>query len=179
MDFSRFKDESTSPVVGSQLDDSLDEPNAAGHSLDLAESLLYHILLPRHIPDHATDDVADQEDAFLVLMSEAIQHSAEWLPLSTVAMFAAFFNVQRMCTADDICRGINGLRPGRTFAMHVRCQNVVFVCHMPAQSKTNGEPNEETPVIVATFPGRVHASEIYSHPMDLEVSSSSLRQKRL
>lgn len=152
--------------------------NADEYPLGLIENLLNHILLPRHIPNNATDDFGDQEHAFLELMWEAVHHSAKWLPPNAVAMFTSFFNVQHMSMAADIHRAINSLRPGRTFAMYVQCQNVVFMCHMPAQPKTNGEPDEETPVIVATFPGRVSAREIYSQPMDLEVSSSSLRQKR-
>lgn len=52
--------------------------------------------------------------------------------------------------------------------MFVQRQNCALMIHMPI--KGNGiETDENTTVIVSTFPGNLHAKEIYDHQSDLQV----------
>lgn len=138
--------------------------------LMLPENVLNHVLLPRFIPPDANLDYDQQEANILIRMNEAARSLADYLPSGTVAMFASFVNVQQMHSVKTIRDGVNSLLPGHTFAMYVRSQNTVFMCHMPVNASTDAAPNETTPVIVATFPGRIGVKHVYSHPSDLVVS---------
>lgn len=135
----------------------------------LPENLLNHIILPRYIPPNANDDYDLTEATFLTRMDIAMSSISEWLPSGTTKMFSSFVAVHQMRTPQPIIDGIKNLQPGCTFAMYVRCQNTVFMCHMPADVVIVDKPNETTPIIVATFPGRIGTRHVYSHPLDMEV----------
>lgn len=151
-----------------QLSSALNGLNITEKPLLLSENLLNHVLLPRFIPNTANINFHLQESNLLIRMSESVKNLSKWLPSSTVRMIKSFELVQQMRTPDVITDKINKLKPGETFAMYVRCQNTVFMCHMPAHQ--SNDSNEITPVIVATFPGRIGVKQIYSHAMDLEVT---------
>lgn len=154
-------------------EDPLD-PRSAMSLMLCPENVLNHVLLPRFIPPDANFDYGQQEANILIRMNEAARSLADCLPSGTVAMFASFVHVQQMHSVESIRDGVLGLLPGQTFAMYVRSQNTVFMCHMPANASTDAKPNGTTPVIVATFPGRIGVRHVYSHPSDLEVSWTNM-----
>lgn len=159
-------------VCSFKMSDQIQPSNGltiTGNRLKLPESLLNHIVLPRFIPNDANDDLHLQEKTFLIQMLRAVHSLSEWLPTRTVKMFESFVNVHQQRTPEAVSEEINKLKPGNTFAMYVRCQNTVFMCHMPTNGSIDAEPNETTPVIVTTFPGRIGVKNVYNHPLDMEV----------
>lgn len=135
-------------------------------------NLLNHILLPRFTTIKSIAEWNLQDETLLEWMSQTMASSADWLPSHTIAMFESFKRVHEFRDDDEtICRELNKLRPGETFAMYVRRQNTVFMCYMPADAANGYEINEATEVIVATFPGQVNAKDIYAHPLNLEVAN--------
>lgn len=142
----------------------------------LLESVLNHIILPRYIPNDANDDLRSQEAAILSELNKTVRSLSNFLPDDTVDMFAHFVAVHKMRTPEAIAEQINKLQPGHTFAMYVQCQKTVFMCHMPANVSIDAKPCETTPVIVATFPGRIGTKFVYSQPLDMEVRLMSLNR---
>lgn len=161
--------------VDQQLSSALNALNITENPLFLSEKLLNHVVLPRFIPNTANVDLQLQESNLLIRVSESVKSLSKWLPSNTVRMFKSFELVQQMRTPDVITDEINKLQPGETFAMYVRCQNTVFMCHMPAHQSNDSKPNETTSVIVGTFPGRIAVKHIYSHQTDLEVRMQNTR----
>lgn len=156
-----------------------DDSDTVKKSLSLPERLITHIVLPHHIAcDDTNHDIRQQNATLSAGMGEAVEQSAEWLPADTVAMFTAFSKCQRTCTAEVIQNEIVSLKPGNVVAFYVRCQNTVLMVHMPGHVAIDGEPNADTPVIVATFPAQVNATQIYGNALDLEVSPERIVAKQ-
>lgn len=130
------------------------------------EELLYHIILPRTLPDAKSENHEKRDLNFLSLMSETIQNLSEKIPSPTVRMFASLNRIYDNRTKETISQEINELKPGEIFAMFVRRQNCGLMIYMPPIDE-NG--CQSTNVIVSTFPGNLHPVEIYKYPSDLQV----------
>lgn len=187
----RSSDPSNSPRQSDSSENAVVNPNSSNKSrysfgrndpdtdenpFELVEHALTHILLPRHIPDSVIQDAGEQETTLLIRMSETVR-LAKWLPPNTVQMFETFEKIHFMAAPEVIEEAINELRPGHTFAMFVRGQNTVFLCHMPSDASdevNGGTPDTETPIIVATFPGSVSMQRFYKESAELKVITSCL-----
>lgn len=129
------------------------------------ENLLDHVLLPRYLSSEKLTHF--HEVTLLSYMIETLKDFSD-SPPNTLKMFESLARVHRQRSAEIISKEINELQPGNTFAMFVRRQNCCFMVHMPI-TNVQIKPNDETTVIVSTFPGSIHPREIYGNPSDLEV----------
>lgn len=149
------------------------EPYVVNPSGPLA-NLLNHIISPRYIANDVSDNLSTQEAALLTRMEEIICSEKSWVPLETEQLFRAFVRTyQSNGDVGEILNGLNSLEPGHTFAMYVREQKTVFMCHTPPNNVTmnNNGVDEVNQVIVATFAVQcVNAKDIYAHPLGSNVS---------
>ncbi|XP_031621557.1 uncharacterized protein LOC116339677 [Contarinia nasturtii] len=127
------------------------------------ESLLNHVVLPRHLPQLRSSELHSQELELLMRMVQNVESLAESIPANTLKMICSLAEVHRTRTASTISNKINDLKPGETFAMFIRRQNCAIMIHLPFASA--GGTND---AIVATFPGKINHNEIYENSSDLE-----------
>lgn len=131
------------------------------------QQLLIDVVLPRHIPYEKDTSHFGQELQMLCRMREAVHGLATYLPDETVRMFETFERVHLANSADVTAEEIDQLQPGSTFAMFVRRQNLGFMCYRPKDGAES--------VIVSTFHTRLAAGQVYSYPLDVEVSFGEFR----
>lgn len=131
------------------------------------ESLLYHIVLPRVLPQERFKDYDQQNLELLWILAEEIE-SSEWIPPATKNFFNSFKKTHTTRTTETITQEINALKPGESFAMFIDCQNCALMIHMPLKGN-NEHVDETTSVVVSTFPGNLHPKEIYVQSSDLQV----------
>lgn len=129
-------------------------------------TLINHVVFPRSLPQELADDFCSTESKIMDHMVNMIMASKEWLPRKTVKLFQNLKNIHNNCTPDNILNAIKKLRPGDTFAMFIQFQHFGIVVDV----QSNETVNNEQCVIVSTMPGRLDASEIYSHESGIEVS---------
>lgn len=128
--------------------------------------LLKHVILSRHLPQEKTR-ITDVGVELMNRMIENVENWAECLPMKTVELFRRIKRVSLECTKEIISEEIDDLQAGDTFAMYVRRQNCVILIHALPDADLI---DEHTPnIIVATFPGSLHPSEVYAHESDVEV----------
>lgn len=96
-------------------------------------------------------------------MVQNVENLAEYIPASTMKMCRSLSKVHRNRTSVIVSQEIKGLQPGDTFAMFIRRQNCGIMIHMQSN------PQTESKVTVATFPGKLRASSVYGHASDSEV----------
>lgn len=133
------------------------------------ENLLYHVVLPRVLPDGYLQDHENQELSLLSIMVQTVESNSEWIPSATVRLCQRLKLTHMSRTPETISNEIDKLQPGETFAMFVRRQNTGIMIHMPSEQVSNAEKT----VTVVTFPGSLHPKEIYNHTSDLEVTMNS------
>lgn len=131
------------------------------------EYLLYHIVLPRVLPQKKSNDFEHHELLLLSRLNDVIKDCSEWIPLATVRLFNSLKTTHMNRTADFVSKEIRALQPGDTFAMFVRRQNCGLMIYMPIDGNTQADKQET--VVVTTFPGNLHIKEIYQHQSDIKV----------
>lgn len=136
------------------------------------QQLLIDIVLPRHIPYDTDTSHFGQELRMLCRMRESVHSLVKYLPTETVQMFEIFERVHLANSADVTAEEMAQLQPGSTFAMFVRRQNLGFMCYRPKADTKDGTGS----VIVSTFHTRLAAKQVYSQPMDVEVSCDRRRR---
>lgn len=124
-----------------------------------------HVVLPRVLPTEKLRYF--QELELMAEIVKTVEILSKSIPLKTVELLQKLKQFHYKCEPDAISKEINKLRPGDTFAMFVYRQNCVILIHMPPSGSSNNEHSDD--VVVATFPGNIRPSEIYSHDSDLEV----------
>lgn len=129
-------------------------------------TLLHHIILPTVLPREASYTT---ELDLMNQMVNNVKNLTGWIPSETVDLFQKLQKVHTNCTPQTVFTEINKLCPGDTFAMFIRHQHYAIMIHVPSDEKMNDVQN----VIVATFPGSLHPSEIYEHDSDIGVRISS------
>lgn len=128
------------------------------------EHLLNHIILPRYIPQIRSPAFLMEEWELLKQMTETVEEFAINIPANTLKMIRSLAKVHLNLTPNVIRDEINKLQPGETFAMFVRLQNSAIIIHMLPDV-----PSDLNNVIIATFPGNLHPTEVYNNQSDLEV----------
>lgn len=142
---------------------------SANTDMDDHEFILYHVVLPRFLPQEKPRYTKQ-----LKLMAEMVENVAKLsrhLPSKTVNLMKRLRKMHIECTGDEfiaeISHQIRGLRrPGDTFAMFVRRQNCTFMVHVLSNATNVNEPND---LILATFPGDMQNNDVYRYESDLEV----------
>lgn len=129
------------------------------------DNALTHIVLPRVLPLKPSDNLQTMEKDLISQMTKVIIDLNEWIPPKTVELFKNSERIYANCTPEVVSNAINRLGPGDTIAIFVRFQRCAMMIHVPQNEATNDVQN----VIVATFPGSLHSSEIYDHTSDIEV----------
>lgn len=132
------------------------------------EDLLYHIVLPRLLPQERPKDYEHMDLMLLSHLVDTVENSSEWIPSATVRLFQSLKRTHMNRTSKSISTEINALEPGNSFAMFVRRQNCALMVHMPKE-EADVHSDEMKKVIVMTFPANLHPKEVYSHSSDLEV----------
>lgn len=145
--------------VGSRIDSTNDGQH---------ESLLYHVLLPRYLPQEKPKNFHGIELQLLTQMVDNVVDLSEFIPSKTVGLLKSLKKIQFDCNAEVVAAEVNALRPGDTFAMFVRRQNCGFMIYALPEERIDAE--HPTDVIVATFPGNLHPNEVYNHASDIEVT---------
>ncbi|KAJ6643823.1 hypothetical protein Bhyg_08788, partial [Pseudolycoriella hygida] len=127
------------------------------------EDLLYHVVLPRVLPE---ERIAEHENGELGELGElierligAVERCSEILPEATLKTIRCFKRSHMTLTPQNISAEINTLKPGDTFAMFVQRQNTALMIHIPKEDSTSA--------IITTFPGNLHLVEVYEHPSDI------------
>lgn len=128
------------------------------------ENLLYHIVLPRVLPQDKAACNEEFELSLLSRMTKNVENSLQWIPPATVRLFTSLQRTHTVLMKDLVSNEINALRPGESFAMFIRRQNTAFMIHMPAD-QIDGMKN----VHVMTFPGNLSPEKIYGSCSDLQV----------
>lgn len=135
------------------------------------ENLLYHVILPRVLPENYPNDHEQQEETLLSLLVDTVAKSSNSIPSATVRFFQSLKRTHHQGkTSESITKEINELKPGDIFAMFICRQNTAFMIHMP---KEQDNANQINSVTVATFTGNFHPREIYEHQNDLLVNDSN------
>lgn len=155
----------SSTMDESTTDDEMD-PNP---NLYEENELLHHVVLPRVLPQEKSENLHSTELEIvkqIVNISETLKElEKEWLPPKTIELLVTLARIHMECTPQTISTNINKLGPGENCAIFVRSQQCVITIHVPLNEKGNDVQN----VIVATFPGSLSSSEIYSHDSGIEV----------
>lgn len=133
---------------------------------NIYEELLYHIVLPRVLPQNKSTNSEQHELALLSRFTDAIRGLKKWISAETVRLFDSFERIHVTRTPESISNEIKELRPGQSFVMFVRRQNCGFMIHMP------NDENES--VVVCTFPGNLHPKNIY----DPQAIDFQVKQKK-
>lgn len=130
------------------------------------DTQLYHVLLPRVLPQENCDLYKTEHD-LLNEMVENVKSLSHCLPQKTVKLFQSMQKVhtENTRTPEIIANEINALEPGDTFAMFVRFQFCAIMIHIPSDEKPGNIQN----AIVATIPGSLHPNEVYKYDNDIEV----------
>lgn len=128
------------------------------------ERLLYHIILPRVLPQNKEACTEEIELSLLSRMTENVENSLEWIPQATVRLFTSLTRIHTVRIKQMVSKEINALQPGECFAMFIRRQNTAFMIHMPTD-----QPDDLKNVTVMTFPGNFSPEKIYEHSGDLQV----------
>lgn len=138
-------------------------------SQEIRDNLLNHVILPRVLPQDKPPRFI--ESKLMMHVIETAVNSSNWLPQKTVEFCKRLKRVHLECTPqpDVVSAEINSLRSGDTFAMYVRRQNTVFMIYMLPNEDDGNNKNPPQSVIVSTFPGNLHPSEIYTAESDIEV----------
>lgn len=126
---------------------------------NIYEDLLYHIVLPRVLPQNKSINSERHELALLTRITNTIRGLDKWsISPETVRLFDSFEQIHLTRTPELISTKIMALQPGNSFAMFVRRQNCGFMIHMPIEENQTAKIKT---VIVSTFPGNVHPKNIY------------------
>lgn len=135
----------------------------------MIDDLLLHVILPRVLPNTWPSSFYRAEESLLSHMVKNIVNSRECMPPKTIEMFQRLERMHLSFTPTNISNEINELKSGDTFAIYVRRQNCMFIVYVPSSEGVSDSKIQN--VIVATFPGNLHSSEIYKHDSDIEVIS--------
>lgn len=130
-----------------------------GKIQNIYEDLLYHIVLPRVLPQNKSKNSEQHELALLSRITGAIRSLDKWVSPETLRFFNSFEQTHITRTPESISNEIKGLRPGNSFAMFVRRQNCGLMIHMPIEEN---ETTKIKTVVVSTFPGNLHPKNIYN-----------------
>lgn len=133
---------------------------------NIDEDLLYHIVLPRVLPQNKSKNTEEHELALLSRITDAIRGLDKWISPEIVRLFNSFEQTHMTRTPESISNEIKGLQPGRSFAMFVRRQNCGLMIHMPSDQNTKSKT-----VVVSTFPGNFHPKNIYNAASDFQVKN--------
>lgn len=115
------------------------------------ETLLTHVVLPRHLPQTKSHYIHDEDVALMSCMVDNVLQNEVLLkivPPNTVKMLRNLRELHKTLTTEVIAKQLSALAPGETFAMFVRRQNCALMIHMPL--------NQSDRVVAATFPGNLH-----------------------
>lgn len=139
------------------------EPN----QLDYHSILLSHVVFPRVLPQQKPRYVHELD--LITLMVENVVKLSKWIPPKTIELMETLkmVHVDGKPRPSIISDAIDSLSPGESFAMFVRRQNCMLIIYMPFNQISNIKEMQN--VIVATYPGNLHPSEIYKHNSDVEV----------
>lgn len=145
-------DSTTDQFKNLQLNDS-NVPNT---------ELLYHVLLPRFIPQEVRGDFYELELKLLFHFINVARDLYDQAP-NIVNTLREFYIVQKNLSPATIHDAIDNLEPGETFAMFIKGQNCALMINMPLNA------NKKRQVIVATFPIGLNRRVVNSDPGDFEV----------
>lgn len=123
--------------------------------------MLNHVFWPRVLPQKRAPNIYTIEMDMLRNMMKSLENLVEWIPEKTLELFQGLQRFHTECTPQNVSNAINSLKPGDTFAMFISRQRCAIMIHVP--------PNEAENVIVASIPGSLYPSEVYSHDSDVEV----------
>lgn len=145
--------------------------------LDKQNILLNHIILPHFLPQTDSPQFYQSELQLFDEIFKSVMDLSKNIPSKTVALFKSMHNIYHNLNAMNVSQEINALRPGDTFAMFVRRQNYAFMVYVPSDERiVHGKPQN---AIVATFPGRLHPSEVYKYESDIEVIFTPIKNSKL
>lgn len=130
----------------------------------MLENLLNHIVLPRYLPQNRSPNFVTEELELLKRMVKNVESLSEFIPMNTLKMMQSLADVHLKPNPKTIKRNISNLQSGETFAMFVRSQNCALLIHMLSEASADSEN-----IVVATFPGKLHPTQVYGNPSDLEV----------
>lgn len=129
------------------------------------DDLLYHVILPRVLPQEKSPRSLYHTELDLMLKMVAnVEDLSDSIPLKTVELFQRLRRVHMTLTKENISREIKDLNPGDTLAMFVRFQHTGLMIHVPMNEQCDDIKN----VIVSTIPN-LHPNEIYKHYTDFKV----------
>lgn len=123
-----------------------------------------HILLPRYLP-HGNYDLPEVGAGLLNKIVDVVESLVNYLPPKTVELMTKLKHIHTNCTPQTVMEEINTLRPGDSLAMFVQKQDCAIMFRIPTTENWNDVQN----VIVATFVGSLHSSELYECDDDIEV----------
>lgn len=127
------------------------------------DMLLDHVLLPRILLHNTPEELLKTESNIISQMVRiADDWTSKWLSSKTAELLRGLKNFYLGCSPQTVHKTINNLCPGDNFAVFVRAQHCAILIHVPVESNAND-------VIVATFPGILKPSEIYSRESGIEV----------
>ncbi|XP_055325640.1 uncharacterized protein LOC129579505 [Sitodiplosis mosellana] len=126
------------------------------------DALMDHVLLPRVLPQKTPENLLSTE---LKIISEMIRiadnWATKWLPQKTAELLQMLQSFHIECTPHIVWESINNLHSGDNFAMFVRTQLCGIMIHVPPDESSDD-------VIVATFPGSLDSTEIYSRDSGIQ-----------
>lgn len=156
------------PTKFETMDELMDEDDLdldTNPNLEDEDTLMYHLVLPRELPQSTAPNLWLREYEMVERMSDLSREWREWLPNQTIQLLTTLKRFHKDRTPEDICKKIIELRPGDNFAIFVRSQHCALVINVPADETANNVQN----VIVSAFPGCLESKEVYSHSSDIEV----------
>lgn len=150
------------------MDDLLSDDDTI--EVEEKDTLLYHVVLPRVLPQKPSEKLREVELEMVQQMINAANECNDrhdiFIPAKTIALLRNVKTFHVKCKSADLLPKIQQLRPGDSFAVFIRSQQCLFMIHVP-----HDEPNIVQNVIVAAFPGvgSMDPNEIYLHNSDIEV----------
>lgn len=137
---------------------------------DIQDMILNFAILPRVLPQEKSTKLHQIELDLVAQMIKNVMNLSGILPIKTIELFEKLKKIHghTVPNEDDITDQIKSLRSGDTFAIFVRRQNTTFIVYAPPNQNPDGKEPED--VIVATFPGNLHPTEVYKHESDMEVN---------
>lgn len=142
-----------------------DEFDLEQPKLEKEDALMYHVVLPRVLPDKSSEFLHETESNMINYMVKNALAWERYMPPETLKMLRKLRSLHYTCKLETVRSDINNLKPGESFAIFVRAQHCGMMIHVPPNEMIGNVQN----VIVSTFPGRLDAKEIYSHDSDIEV----------
>lgn len=136
----------------------LTERNIPSRDIEGDDMVLAHVILPRVLSEYTPEELSNAESKII----DHIITIAEDLNIENAKTLKALKQFYLGCSPQTVFQDINKLRPGDNFAVFVRAQHCAILIQVPVEGNADD-------VTVATFPGILEPTDIYSRDSGVEV----------